>query len=121
MAEPRSGADMARLSQQLRTTTDMVERLTGELRGYLIAQTTLEGNLREIQGAVSQLTRVIRDGDGGLPLMTRIALIEHRLTIEERTGQSAQEWWWKLALNIGTALILAGGSAALALYLGKKP
>lgn len=63
----------------LEATSDQVKKLLDTVRAGELDLTALKTELRILCENVKDLSSLIRGGDGGMPLITRIALLEEKL------------------------------------------
>jgi hypothetical protein len=77
---------------------------TTELKEVLVR---VESQLESLEEDVSYINKVVRDGNGRQPLMTRIELIEQKLDDQEK---QREKWWkvWVAAVPGLLALITTG-------------
>lgn len=64
------------LASSLKSTTELVQSLLGEIRDNATAMAILREKLETLRENVSILTKIIRDGNGSKSLITRMALVE---------------------------------------------
>ena len=55
----------------------------------------LETNVKALHKDISSVTKIVRDGNGQPPLMTRMAILEEKATADEDTKRK----YWELLLT----------------------
>jgi septal ring factor EnvC (AmiA/AmiB activator) len=67
------------LIESIKTTTNLIQELTKDLKSSEISQASLKERINQIQKDVETLTHIVRDGNGEKSIMTRMALAEDDL------------------------------------------
>lgn len=67
------------LIESIKTTTALIQAVSNDLRDNDIDLATLKARLDLVDENVKGLIKVVRDGNGGNSIMTRLALIEEDL------------------------------------------
>lgn len=114
-----------RLREELGSTAARIEQVTAQLEAYVRQQGRIERDMQELKDTVKQINTALREGNGaGLPVMTRLALLEQRMALSETSTRLSRDWWFKVAGNIATTTIIGIAGVLLAVYLltkGVKP
>jgi hypothetical protein len=119
MAET-GGGQLARMVQDLATTTTKMQEVSGNLQSYLLDQKYMREDLANVRVLVNNLTILLRDGDGSPSLVTRVYLVEETLK-EVRAGQlRTRDWWLKVVASLVAASILTVVGFGLWLYASTK-
>ena len=105
--------------RELEATSEQVEKLLNEVRDSEVDFAAIKTELRILCENVKDLSSILRDGDGKVSLLTKIALIEHKLAeveksvekdhkkIEEQnTADKTGRWQMRVALITGTVGLL---------------
>lgn len=64
----------------LSTTAELVQNLSTETRDNTISLATVRAELSTVIGDVKDLSRILKEGNGSKPVLTRIALLEHDIS-----------------------------------------
>lgn len=64
------------IANGLSTTTELIQGLSSELRDNTISLATLRAELTGVTDDVNNLTKILKDGNGSQPVLSRIAVLE---------------------------------------------
>lgn len=64
----------------LATTAELVQNLSTETRDNTISLATVRSELANVIDDVKDLSRILKEGNGSRPVLTRIALLEHDIS-----------------------------------------
>lgn len=64
----------------LSTTAELVQNISAETRDNTISLATVRSELSTVIGDVKDLSRILKEGNGSQPVLTRIALLEHDIS-----------------------------------------
>lgn len=76
------------LKESIKTTMGLLQTLMEDNKDTLVDVATLEAKLADFEKDINELLKIIRDGNGTKPLMTRCAIVEENIkTIIERDAE----------------------------------
>jgi hypothetical protein len=75
--------------------TDMMSAFLEDYESYSDSLVRLETNVKALHKDISSVTKIVRDGNGQPPLMTRMAILEERATTDDDTKRK----YWELFLT----------------------
>lgn len=100
--------------KDLEATSDQVQKLLDEVRESEVDFAAIKTELRILCERVKELSAIIRDGEGGISLLTRLALLEQKFTQLEKIlekhdagdtkaveANTAGKWQMKIAVATG--------------------
>ena len=68
---------ISQIATGLSTTAELVQSLSTETRDNTISLATIRSELSTVTNDVKDLSRILREGNGSRPVLTRVALLEH--------------------------------------------
>jgi|TARA_B100001778_G_scaffold29652_1_gene21498 hypothetical protein len=74
---------------------DMMSGFLEDYESYSDSLARLETNVKALHKDISSVTKIVRDGNGQPPLMTRMAILEEKATADEDTKRK----YWELLLT----------------------
>ena len=74
---------------------DMMSGSLEDYESYSDSLARLETNVKALHKDISSVTKIVRDGNGQPPLMTRMAILEEKATADENTKRK----YWELLLT----------------------
>jgi phage-related minor tail protein len=74
---------------------DMMSGFLEDYESYSDSLARLETNVKALHKDISSVTKIVRDGNGQPPLMTRMAILEEKASAEETTKRK----YWELMLT----------------------
>tara|TARA_R110001592_G_scaffold46061_2_gene146912 strand:+ start:10871 stop:11182 length:312 start_codon:yes stop_codon:yes gene_type:complete len=74
---------------------DMMSGFIEDYESYSDSLARLETNVKALHKDISSVTKIVRDGNGQPPLMTRMAILEEKANAEETTERKK----WELMLT----------------------
>ena len=74
---------------------DMMSGFLEDYEAYSDSLARLETNVKALHKDISSVTKIVRDGNGQPPLMTRMAILEEKATADEDTKRK----YWELLLT----------------------
>ena len=74
---------------------DMMSGFLEDYESYSDSLARLETNVKALPKDISSGTKIVRDGNGQPPLMTRMAILEEKATADENTKRK----YWELLLT----------------------
>ncbi|MBP98808.1 hypothetical protein CMK18_22900 [Candidatus Poribacteria bacterium] len=74
---------------------DMMSGFLEDYESYSDSLARLETNVKALHKDISSVTKIVRDGNGQPPLMTRMAILEEKATADENTKRK----YWELLLT----------------------
>jgi hypothetical protein len=75
--------------------TDMMSAFLEDYESYSDSLARMEENVSSLHEDISSVTKIVRDGNGQAPLMTRMAVLEERASTDENTRRK----YWELFLT----------------------
>ncbi|HIK66784.1 MAG TPA: hypothetical protein EYF95_02300 [Flavobacteriales bacterium] len=75
--------------------TDMMSAFLEDYESYSDSLARMEENVCSLHEDISLVTKIVRDGNGQAPLMTRMAILEERASTDENTRRK----YWELFLT----------------------
>ncbi len=76
--------------RDLEATADLVQKVLSDLRENEIDFVAIKTELRILCENVKEISSIIRDGDGGVSLVTKVALLEQRIKELEKDSTSKE-------------------------------
>jgi len=70
---------------------DMMSGFIEDYESYSDSLARLETNVKALHKDISSVTKIVRDGNGQPPLMTRMAILEEKANAEETTERKKWE------------------------------
>lgn len=67
---------ISQIANGLATTTELVQGLSSEIRDNTISLATLRAELTGVTQDVTDLSRILKDGNGTQPVLSRVAVLE---------------------------------------------
>ena len=74
---------------------DMMSGFLEDYESYSDSLARLETNVKALHKDISSVTKIVRDGNGQPPLMTRMAILEEKASADEDTKRK----YWELLLT----------------------
>ena len=74
---------------------DMMSGFLEDYESYSDSLARLETNVKALHKDISSVTKIVRDGNGQPPMMTRMAILEEKATADEDTKRK----YWELLLT----------------------
>tara|TARA_B100001996_G_scaffold170789_1_gene130292 strand:- start:321 stop:638 length:318 start_codon:yes stop_codon:yes gene_type:complete len=74
---------------------DMMSGFLEDYESYSDSLARLETNVKALHKDISSVTKIVRDGNGQPPLMTRMAILEQKASDEDDTKRK----YWELFLT----------------------
>jgi len=112
--------EVSRLSRELHSTALAMQKVMGDLQGSLREQQHMQTDLAEVRQAVQSVNKLLREGDNGLPLLSRLVLLEKRMDLIEGGIKLGRDWWFKVLGNLTVVVIIAVAGALLTLYVSSR-
>lgn len=80
------------IANGLANTTDLIKGLSAEIKDNTISLATLRTELKAVTKNVEDLSRILKDGNGTAPLITRVSLLENNVgEIKENLEETERE------------------------------
>ena len=67
---------MRQIANGLSTTTELIQSLSSEIRGTSVELATIKADLINVTEDVRSLNKILKEGNGTAPVLTRVALLE---------------------------------------------
>ena len=79
----------------------MMSGFLQDYESYSDSLARMEENVSSLHKDISSVTKIVRDGNGQAPLMTRMAILEERATTDDNTKRK----YWELLLTALPGLV----------------
>ena len=86
---------------------DMMSGFIEDYESYSDSLARLETNVKALHKDISSVTKIVRDGNGQPPLMTRMAILEEKANAEETTERKKWELFLTALPGVLAMLIVA--------------
>ncbi len=80
---------------------DMMSGFLEDYESYSDSLARMETNVEALHKDISSITKIVRDGNGQPPLMTRMAILEEKASVDEDTKRR----YWELLLTAAPGLL----------------
>jgi methyl-accepting chemotaxis protein len=85
------GLLITQIANGLSTTTELIQNLSTELKDNTIELATIKADLTNVTEDVKSLSRILKEGNGTAPVLSRIAILETKAQKIEELNFSISE------------------------------
>lgn len=93
---------------ELKKHSEVIESFNNKINVLDSSVNEIKSSVTSLHGDISSLVKVVRDGNGTLPLVTRVSLLENEIqnimtSVEENTEST--RWRWQNIFSVFSILI----------------
>jgi hypothetical protein len=112
--------ELTRLTQEVHATVVNMQRMMGDLQGYLREQVRMQSDFQEMRVALQSVDKMLR-GDGiSTPMQTRLLLVEQGLARLEARQATGRDFWFKVLASLTVAALIGLTGVFFSIYVFSK-